>query len=154
MPDEQQGKSTFTLPGDELTLSPVPGRSFPMPHRDFRRFMRRAAALKDPAPWQLAISLVSFGIAPGAFLAFVGWLPVYSQLSQQSQNSFNWVGPLLLVSAVAATVIAVGFLVAHVSLRKKVKHDATVLCEDMDSLYEPFKAAGDVAAQSGQLITK
>jgi hypothetical protein len=146
MPDQPQ--SSYTLPGEELTLSASPHRSFPMPHREFRRLMKRAAELKDPAPWQMAISLLSFGIAPGAFLAFVGWLPVYSELSVQSQNRFNWIGPTLLASGIAATIIAVGFLIAHISLRRRVKRDATLLCEEMNDVYEPYKAAG-AAADAG-----
>jgi hypothetical protein len=130
------------LPGGVLALPDQAEESFPIQRREWARLRTRMENLKDPAPWLQSIALVCVGIAPSFFIAWIGWLPVYSSLSASAQLKFDWVAPLLLIVGIAGLVVAGGLFIAHASLRSKIKRDAETLCEDMDDIYAPHRPTG------------
>ncbi len=81
------------------------------------------------------------GIAPSAFLAWIGWAAAYSQLPSTAQLQFAWIGPAMFVSGVASVVVGSLALLMDLSVRRDEKRSVKQLLEYMDDMYEPHKAA-------------
>jgi hypothetical protein len=135
---DAESKVEFQLPGEPLTIG-QPEPRFPVSHRDWQRLRGRVAALTDPVPHLTEIGWVFVGISFTTFLSFIAWVPAYSQLPSPAQGRFSWIGPIMLVSMIAAAIIAVFSFRVNRLVEGTLRRDAQHVVEDMDHIYAPHR---------------
>lgn len=113
-------------------------RTFRVQHCDWLKLRQKVADLKEPVPYLASVGWTCAGLTAGALLGLVAWLPVNSALSVKARMHYTFITPLLIITAVAGTVIvAFTFAVLHQIKQIRVATVRNVLAE-MDSIYEPY----------------
>jgi hypothetical protein len=128
--------------GPAQSTSAIPGNHFPITRSDWFQLRSKISGLKMSVPYLASVSWTSVGVTASTLLALLGWLPVDSALPTKARMQYTFVTPLLIIAAIAGTVIAVfTFVVVH---QAKQIHVATVdsVLADMAVIYEPYSHSG------------
>ena len=119
-----------------------------MSHKDWLRIRRRIEHMTNPIAWAGNLAWTCVGIAIGAVFAFVPWLAAHSEMSDANKAAFAWVTPAMIaVFAASAILAAMGFLFDR-AWRSHAKHDAALVIDDMDAVYEPHGRVTQPSAAS------
>ena len=112
-------------------------RMFPVRHCDWLKLRQNVANLKQPVPYLASVGWTCAGLTTGALLGLLAWLPVNSALPVKARMHYTFMTPLLIITAVAGTVIVTyTFVVWHQIKKVRVTSVRNVL-DEMDAIYEP-----------------
>jgi hypothetical protein len=115
---------------------------FPVLRSDWLQLREKVASLKEPVPYLAAVSWTCVGFTAATLLALLAWLPVDSKLPTKAHMHYTFVAPLLIIAAIAGTVIAIfTFVVVHQAKKMRVASVDSVLT-DMAAIYEPYSHTG------------
>jgi len=137
MSDTTPSPPSPSLPSDPDKLRQRE-RAFPVQDRDWLKLRQKVANLKEPVPYIASVGWTCIGITAGSLLGLLAWIPVNSALPIKARMHYTFMTPLLVITAVAGTVIVTfTFVVGH---QIKQIHVTTVenVLADMDAIYEPY----------------
>lgn len=104
------------------------------------------AALANPLPYLSSVGWTCIGITASAALGYFPWTAARSQLPSDAQVQYAYVSPLLVITAVAALVLAIFCFVVNKIVRQMRTATASSVCDDMDAIYAPHKKPDPPAA--------
>lgn len=122
----------------QFAVPAVLENQFPVRRNDWDQLRKKIASLKEPAPYLPSVSWTCIGITAGTLLALLAWLPIDSELPVSAHAHYTFITPLLIITAIAGTVIAAfTFTVGH---QAKQIHATTIenVLADMDAIYVPY----------------
>ena len=126
----QQPPKTLTVPADDESILGVP-------RRDWDRIYRCVGAITQSPKYMFNFAWTMVGVAAASILAWVPWQAVASQLPNNVQLRYSWVGPTLVIGAIATFVLALfSFAVATTNSRQRTSDVVDVL-DDMEAIHPP-----------------
>lgn len=125
------------MPAGRLSFPVEPEEAFPMRHEDWLRIRKRLAGCRPPKQTFASFGWAVLGIAVGAALALLTWLPARSTLPA---DQWAWVTPTLAVVAVAGGVVTIVCFLAQRGINADASDSVASVIEDMDRVYGPHGA--------------
>jgi hypothetical protein len=113
-------------------------RTFPVYVGDWMKLREMVTNLKEPVPYLASVGWTCVGLTVAALLSLLGWLPINSALPVKAHTRYTFVTPLLIITAVAGTVI-VGFTFTVWHQVKRIRVTTVKNVQDhMDAIYRPY----------------
>src|SRR5260370_21763817 len=139
------------MPAGMLTIPAEADKLFPMRHNDWLRLCKRIAQAKRHASYFGSLAWASIGISASAIIAYFPWVAAASQLPTTAQTKYAYVSPLLIVTAIAAAIVAlVCFLANHNTKQEQIVSIGSIL-EEITEIYEPHKLAQTVGSPAANV---
>lgn len=125
---------TLSLPGAVLQV-PKPEVSFPMRVSDWKRMRAKVESLRTKRRDWAALAWAAIGLAAGAGLGLIAWLPASATLTDAQRAGFAWITPTLIVVGLACIVIAILAFLSASDFAKAERATALELAEEMDAIF-------------------
>jgi hypothetical protein len=127
---------TFTAPREVLTESSHKGVWVSVP--EMRRIQRRINAIREPIQWIRNLGWACIALAPAAILAWLPWAATYGSLPVAVRLDWAWVTPAMLLTALAALVIAVVCFFMNRAHQTEIVRDKRAALDVLDSIAERY----------------
>ena len=144
MPEErprpQPGAGDIPLPAPRLIVPSVPEKQVPIRDTDWLQLRRKIAGLSNPITNLANLGWACVGIAASAVFAYFPWAAADSQLSVKAQEHYAYIASLLLVIAVASSILAIFSFFVNSKMTKMRTASVQDILADMDVIFKPHEA--------------
>ena len=121
------------MPGIVVTV-PTPEQGIPVAVSDLQRIHRLASAMRKHNRYFEDLAWALSGVSASSFLAWLPWQASYSALNKRAHYHYAWVDSTLLITGVAACLIAIGCFVATTRARQKRNAEANEVVVEVNLL--------------------